>query len=132
MRMLLSLAVVLVLLGGGVKALRRWPGLAGRRGVVEELQVLGRVALTAKEAICLIRAGTEVLVVGVSPAGVTLLTRLEAGAAESARLASPAGGPRTTSEGRSAYASRLRDLTARVREVQAVWGIGKGSLRGDR
>ena len=131
-RMILSLAAVLALLGWGVKLLRRWPGLGSRETLAGQLQILGRLALTPKEAICLVRAGAEVLVVGVSPAGVTLLTRLAAGAAEAAGLASPTTGPRAESAARSTYASRLRDLRTRIREVQAVWSIGGTDLRGER
>ncbi|HSB73590.1 MAG TPA: flagellar biosynthetic protein FliO [Candidatus Methylomirabilis sp.] len=131
-RMLLSLAAVLVLLGWGVKLLRRWPGLGSRESLAGQLQILGRLALTPKEAICLVRAGAEVLVVGVSPAGVTLLTRLAEGAAEAAGLASPTTGLRAGSESRSTIASRLRDLRTCIREVQAVWGIGSTDLRGER
>ena len=88
-RMVFSLAVVLVVLGVGVKIVRRWPGFAQRETAAGPLQILGRLPLTTKEAVCLVRAGSEVLVVGVSPAGVTLLHRLEAGVAETLR---PGGG----------------------------------------
>lgn len=150
LRMVLMLAAVLLLLGLAVKLLRRWPGLAGRDGLPGSLQVLARVALTPKEAICLVRVGAgpggEVLVVGVSPSGVTLLTRLEAlsachaqagGIGEATRTPGGAeAGLRIASQQKSCLpapprqagtqtgAARLRNLAAHVREVQAAWRIG--------
>jgi flagellar biogenesis protein FliO len=127
-RMGLSLAVVLLLLAVGVKVVRRWPGLTSRDTSAGALQVLGRIPLTAKEAICLIRVGSEVLVVGVSPAGVSLLHRLEGGLAEATRPS--VGG---ANERREAYSGhRLRELTAKIREVQAAWGLGSTDSRGGR
>jgi flagellar biosynthetic protein FliO len=127
-RMGLSLVVVLVLLAVGVKVIRRWPGLTSRDTSAGALQVLGRLPLTAKEAICLIRVGSDALVVGVSPAGISLLHRLEGGVAEATRPL--AGG---TGERREAYSgSRLRELTAKIRDVQAAWGLGHTDPRGDR
>jgi flagellar biosynthetic protein FliO len=127
-RMGLSLALVLLLLAVGVKVVRRWPGLTSRDTSAGALQVLGRLPLTAKEAICLVRVGSEVLVVGVSPAGVNLLHRLEGGVAEATRPA--VGG---TNERREVYSgNRLRELTAKIRDVQAAWGLGSTDRRGDR
>ena len=127
-RMGFSLALVLLLLAVGVKVVRRWPGLTSRDTSAGALQVLGRLPLTAKEAICLVRVGGEVLVVGVSPAGVSLLHRLEGGVAEATRP--PVGGK---SGRREAYSgNRLRELTAKIRDVQAAWGLGSTGPRGDR
>jgi flagellar biogenesis protein FliO len=127
-RMVLSLAVVLVLLGVGVKVMRRWPGLGQRETAAGPLQVLGRLPLTAKEAVCLVRAGGEVLVVGVSPAGVSLLHRLDGGLAEPLR----SGGSRTAPVGQQSAPSpggRWRELAARIRDVQAAWAIGPTDSR---
>ena len=132
LRMVLSLAAVLALLALGVKFFRRWLGAARQDGAAGELQILGRVALTPKEGVCLVRAGAEVLVVGVSAAGVTLLTRLEASSVETPGFASSRTVLRGVSENRSAYGSRLRNLVSRVRDVQAVWGIGGASPRDER
>ena len=62
-RMPPSLAAVLLILGVGVKAVRRWPGLVGRETSAGPLELLGRLPLTAKEALCLVRAGGTVTVV---------------------------------------------------------------------
>jgi flagellar biogenesis protein FliO len=127
-RMGLSLTLVLLLLAVGVKVVRRWPGLTSRDTTAGALQVLGRLPLTAKEAICLVRAGSQVLVVGVSPAGISLLHRLEGGAAEATRPS--VGG---TGERREANSgNRLRELTAKIRDVQAAWSLGSTDPRGDR
>ncbi len=127
-RMGLSLALVLLLLAVGVKVVRRWPGLTSRDTSAGALQVLGRLPLTAKEAICLVRVGSEVLVVGVSPAGVSLLHRLEGGVAEATRPSVDG-----KSERREPFSSnRLRELTAKIRDVQAAWGLGSTDPRGDR
>ncbi len=132
MRMALSLGAVLLLLGFGVKLLRRWQGGGVRGGSTRTLHVLERVALTPKDSICLVRAGGEVLAVGVSAAGITLLARLEgvlidAGLPVSTRLASPALSGHPVAPG-----SRFRELAARLREVQAVWGLGGGGTGGQR
>ncbi len=141
----LTLAAVLLLLGLGVKLLRRWPNLMGRDGCTAGLQVVGRVALAPKESIYLVRAGAEVLVVGVSPSGITLLSRLEAGGLEATRTPMGANESWGSSLGRtgvdraysrgarsapgkdsgahSSIGSRLRELVLRIRDVQAAWGL---------
>ncbi len=153
-RMLLTLAAVLLLLGLGVRLLRRWPNLMGRDVGMAGLQVVGRVGLAPKEAICLVRAGPEVLVVGVSPAGITLLSRLEAGGVEAIRTptrsddswgGSPGGirvdrayslgGGSAPAGGSCAPPSvglRMRDLVARIRDVQAAWGLSSPPRRGEK
>jgi flagellar biogenesis protein FliO len=122
-RMVLSLAVVLVLLGIGLKVMRRWPGLGQRETAAGPLQVLGRLPLTAKEAVCLVRAGTEVLVVGVSPAGVSLLHRLEGGIAEPPSVGATSPTTRVGQQRASLPSGRWRELAARIRDVQALWAI---------
>lgn len=129
-RTVLTLAVVMLLLGLGVKVLRRWPGLAGREPVTGDLQVLERVALAPKEAICLVRVRADLLVVGVTPSGITLLHRLEAGVLEAMRAPSGADIPRGISRMSPSHASRLRGLAARIREVQTAWGLGGAPPRG--
>jgi flagellar biogenesis protein FliO len=123
-RMVFSLAAVLLVLGVGVKFVRRWPGLAGRDSAGGPLQLLGRLPLTAKEAVCLVRAGGEVLVVGVSPAAVTLLHRLEGGLGDTSRSAAPSSAVRSRQGGEALSGGRLRVLAARIRDVQAAWGVG--------
>jgi flagellar biogenesis protein FliO len=126
--MLLSLAAVLLILGVGVKAVRRWPGLVGRETSAGPLELLGRLPLTAKEALCLVRAGGALLVVGVGPSGVTLLHRLDGEAEVVGRAAGAGSAARgTTSAPVSPF--RLRELAARVRDVQASWRSGGGDRR---
>lgn len=139
-RTVLMLAAVLLLLGLAVRLLRRFPALVGREGSPGGLQVLGRVSLTPKEAICLVRVAptsgapveSDLLVVGVSSSGVTLLHRMRASAGQPtpglANGALPCGIP----GGAPSHAFRLRDLAARIREVQAAWGIGGPSREGGR
>jgi flagellar biogenesis protein FliO len=128
-RMALSLALVLLVLGVGAKVVRRWPGFAARETPAGPLQVLGRLPLTAKEAVCLVRAGGEILVVGVSPAGVSLLHRLEGGA-ETMRAGATPPGARAAGWGEPSSGSRLGELMRRMRDVQAAWGISAPDPRG--
>ncbi len=82
-------------LGGRVPGLGRWFASAG--AVEEDLAVVGRSRLGARESVCVVRSGQERFLVGVSQAGISLLARLgslaavPAGAAEPAEAAEPAG-----------------------------------------
>lgn len=127
-RMGLSLALVLFLLAVGVKVIRRWPGLTSRDTSAGALQVLGRLPLTGKEAICLVRAGSTVLAVGVSPAGISLLHRFEGGVVEATKPPTTGGAERRD----LVSGSRFQELTAKIREVQTAWGLGSADPRGDR
>jgi flagellar biogenesis protein FliO len=130
-RMVLSLAAVLVLLGLGVKALRRWPVLTGRSVAAGPLEVLGRLSLGAKEAVCLVRAGNEVLALGISAAGVNLLCRLD-GAAVGAQP-SMTGARSSAGPGPGLLPSgRLRELAARLRDVQTAWGLPRADAEDRR
>jgi flagellar protein FliO/FliZ len=132
LRMALSLAVVLAALGIGVKLLRRWPALT-RGGLASGgLQVLGRVSLGAKETVCLIQVGREVLVVGVTPGAVSLLHRVDEG---EARRLPAAGAVRSGTGGGEppgAAGRGLRELVARLRDAQASWGIPGAEAGRDR
>ena len=138
MRTVLTLAVVLLLLGLALKLLRRFPALVGRERSPGCLQVLGRVSLTPKEAICLVRVAptdgapveSALLVVGVSSSGVTLLHRMPASAGQPAFELANGGLPCRVPDGAPSHAFRLRDLAARIREVQAAWGVGGSSRAG--
>ncbi len=130
-RMVLSLAAVLLLLGLGVKALRRWPALTGRAVTSGPLEVLARLPLGTKEAVCLIRAGNEVLALGISAAGVNLLYRLDAAAlggqptmAGARNLPGPGSGMQPI--------GRLRELAARLRDVQSAWGFPRADAEDRR
>ncbi|MFB3817279.1 MAG: FliO/MopB family protein [Candidatus Methylomirabilales bacterium] len=120
LRALVALGAVLGLFGLSVKALKRWPGAGGARLAPGELEVLGRLPLTAKESVCLVRAGGDVLVLGVAGSGITLLHRLAAGTA--VRPAAPPAAPMPAG-GRPA-GTALRELAARIREVHLAWGAG--------
>jgi len=114
LRPLGALAVVLGLLAIGLKLARRWPGLLPGGSGRGALEIVGRLPLGPKETVCLVRAGQEVLLLGVGGGGVTLLHRLPA---EAGRPAGRPGPP--VAEPPQA---RFRELAARVREVQALWG----------
>jgi flagellar biosynthetic protein FliO len=121
-RALLTLGVVLLLLVFGLKFLRHWVARAGHQGASDTLQILARVPLTPKESLCLVRIGTELLLVGTSPAGVTLLHRLEAGQiGRGSAPASPEAPARSGSPGFS-VGFRLSELAARLREIRASGG----------
>jgi len=116
-RALAALGAVLGLFGLAVQGLKRWPrlrpaGVAGQG----ELEPLGRLALSAKDAVWLVRAGSEVLVLGVGGSGVTLLHRLAA-----AETAAPAAGMRGEAGPGWPGAPGWRELAARLREVHAAW-----------
>ena len=82
-------------LGGRVPGLGRWFASAG--AVEEDLAVVGRSRLGARESVCVVRSGQERFLVGVSQAGISLLARLgslaaaPAGTAEPAEAAEPVG-----------------------------------------
>lgn len=121
LRMLGGLAGVLGLLLGGAALLRRWTGPGGPAAGGGLAQIVGRLPLTPKEAVCLVQVGGEILVLGVSAAGVTLLHRLAAETLEERpgnRLFRP--------EGRPPAAERSERLWSRIREVQSLWGLGRG------
>lgn len=122
LRALLALGGVLLLVGVGARALRRWPGLLRPELRAEGLELVGRLALSGKEAVCLVRAGDEVLVLGVSPAGLTLLHRTPAGVSGGARVAGAKGVE--AYGGGARPGTRFREVAARLREVQSAWGIG--------
>jgi flagellar biosynthetic protein FliO len=124
LRMLLSLAAVLALVGAGVHVLRRWPTLGVRGAGSGPLQVIGRLPLGTKESVCLIRAGGELLVLGVSPAGIALLGTLPEGATGGLRSAQIGGGPAVSGGTGFVPGVRLRGLAARVREVQGLFRLG--------
>jgi flagellar biogenesis protein FliO len=130
--MALSLAAVLLLVGAGAKALRRWPGLRGRGTAAGPLEVVGRVSLGAKEAVCLVRAGSQVVVVGVSPAGVSLLCRLDGTASGEASPATEAGGGSRGPVPTTAPGTRWRELAGRLRDVHAAWGGHAAGVEGRR
>jgi len=130
-RSILMLAVVLALLGLGAKLLRRFPALTGRGHSLEGLQLLGRVSLTPKEAICLVRIGptggapveSVLLVVGVGASGLTLLHRVRASGESRPRCRMTALCHARQPRGPS-RAFRLRDLVVRIREAQTARSTG--------
>jgi flagellar biogenesis protein FliO len=122
LRALLALGGVLLLVGVGARALRRWPGLLRPELRAEGLELVGRLALSGKEAVCLVRAGGEILVLGISPAGLTLLHRTPAGMSGGARVTGAKGAEAYGGDARPG--SRFRQVAARLREVQSAWGTG--------
>jgi len=83
LQQLAAVAVVLAMLFGLVRVLRpgrRWrasPRLRGR----EELECIGRLALTPQHSLHLVRIDNRTLLVGAGPGGVILLREVGAGAA---------------------------------------------------
>lgn len=91
LRALVSIALVV----GLAVALRWWAsrvrlprGAGRRRGAPRRLEALDRLALTAQHTLHLVRVGDRALLIGVHPAGCSLLESLPA-----APLAAPAPGP---------------------------------------
>jgi flagellar biosynthetic protein FliO len=129
LRLLLTLAAVLGLLGACLKLLRRWGTASGRLLSPGALEVLGRLALGSKEAVYLIRVGPEILVVGVCPQSLTLLHRLDGGTLGVGGQAGQLESARRL-QGSGPSPMRLRELARRLREVQMAWGVPK-TPRGD-
>jgi len=71
---LLALALVLAAVFGAAALLRRLRLLGG--GGAADLQILGQVALGARERAVLLRAGGQQFLVGVAPGNVRLLSAL--------------------------------------------------------
>jgi flagellar biosynthetic protein FliO len=125
LRLVLTLVAVLGLLGVCLKLLKRWGTASGRILTPGTLEVLGRLALGSKEAICLVRVGTEVLVVGVCPQSLTLLHRLDGATLGVGSQAGHLESSRRTQGGVSPSSMRLRELARRLRDVQMAWGLPK-------
>jgi len=125
LRLVLTLAAVLALLGVCLRLLRRWGTASGRILTPGALEVLGRLALGSKEAICLVRVGTEVLVVGVCPQSLTLLHRLDGATLGVGGQAGQLEASRRLQGGVPPTSMRLRELARRLRDVQMAWGLPK-------
>ncbi len=80
LRMLLSLGVTLGITGVLLYLFRRSP-LAMRFGQPRKdlIQVLARCPLSPREALCLVKVGEEVVLLGLSGSQITLLLRLPEG-----------------------------------------------------
>jgi hypothetical protein len=77
-------------------------------------------------------AEADLLVVGVSGSGVTLLHRMRASTAESPPRSDGAAVPFGTSAGAPSPRFRLCDLRAQLYRAQAGWNIGEPSRRRGR
>jgi flagellar biosynthetic protein FliO len=132
LRLVLTLAAVLGLLGISLKLLRRWGTASGRILAPGALEVLGRLALGSKEAVCLVRVGTEVLVVGVCPQSLTLLHRLDGASLGVGGQAGPLEPSRRLQGGAPPSSLRLRELARRLRDVQMAWGVPRTPRGGAR
>ena len=71
LRMIASLAVVLLLLVASAWFVRRWRDR--QNATSESIEIVSGLSLGAKERIVLLRVGTEQVLVGVSPAGMRSL-----------------------------------------------------------
>jgi flagellar protein FliO/FliZ len=105
---LLSLALVLVLIGGLAWSLRRLQ--FGRGGGTRLIQVVAQVPLGPRERVVLVRVGERQALLGVGPAGVTSLQLLDV-EIESATTTAPVA----TTADPSAVLGRMRELLERGR-----------------
>jgi flagellar biogenesis protein FliO len=106
---LLAICAGIILLGLLLKKIgRRTPLLAGP----QLGQVLGRVHLTPKAALHFVRSGGRVLVLGVTPGGISLVSEYDADAFD--RASQPADQPRRPSPERKPFEERLRENVARM------------------
>lgn len=127
-----ALGTVLGLLALGVYLYKRI-ALRGSRGAHRDgtIQILSRTYLGPKESLCLVQVGTDVLLLGQTSSGITLLHTLEpiASAAASGRGSGeattvPLGG---TEDRRSSGFARERSaalagLESRLRRLNRLWG----------
>lgn len=127
-----ALGTVLGLIALGVYLYKRVT-LRGPRGVHQDgtIQVLSRTHLGPKESLCLVRVGTDVLLLGQTSAGITLLLTLppNSSAAASGRrdgeeAIDPLGQPehRRPSGFARERSAALAGLEGRLRRLNKLWG----------
>lgn len=127
-----ALGTVLGLIALGVYLYKR-VALRGPRGVHQDgtIQVLSRTHLGPKESLCLVRVGTDVLLLGQTSAGITLLHTLPpspSAAASGRRDGEEAIDPRGQPEHRrpSGFArersAALAGLEGRLKRLNKLWG----------
>jgi flagellar protein FliO/FliZ len=106
-KMVLSLAVVLIVIWLAVQAARRMPGRTGgmRRSNVH---VLDRTYLAPKKAICIVRIGSRYLALGVTDAQISALAELDPEDAQ------PPAGSGTESTVQVPFANLFRDVRSRL------------------
>jgi len=75
-RMLGSLAIVLVIFGGGVLAYRRWPGSKKIAQRAKMIEILNQQYLGPKKSLAVIRVAGEAVLIGVTDTNITLLKTL--------------------------------------------------------
>ncbi len=78
-RMTVSLLIVLALIAAGVFVLKKvspYRGLAGDSA--HPVSVISKIPLGQKKSICLVRVADEILVIGLTSANVSLLTKMNA------------------------------------------------------
>ena len=66
-RMLMALVVVLILLVTGAFFLRRYMRVSGRTGTPNGMEILSKNSINARQSVCMMKVGSRVLVLGVSP-----------------------------------------------------------------
>lgn len=120
---LLLICALIVLAGWVARKLgARTPLLAG----TELGQVMGRVYLEPKHALHYVRSGGRVLVIGITPAGMSLLTEFEADAFEQ-----PAGQPANPPAGDVSFGAHLREQQQREAAPAPAPDEDLDVLRGD-
>ena len=106
-RMVLSLAVVLILIWGAVQLLQRFSGTQTKIGAASHIRVLDRAYLAPKKAVYVVQIGSRSLAVGVTDHQITPLTELDADETQAA-YATSAG-----ASGIPVFASLLNDVRAK-------------------
>ena len=66
-RILLSLIAVLILVVAGAVLLRRYGRISGRIGTANGTEILLKSSINARQSLCLMKVGSRVLVLGLSP-----------------------------------------------------------------
>lgn len=123
LRMFLSLGGVLLLFGGGVWALRRMmPGAAPATSGGRLVEVLSRAAVGPKQSVVLVRVGSRLVLVGVTPESIRTLSEIqEAGEVE--RLAFQSAAPPARG---GAFGAMIRGMVTGLRPA-SIGEFGEGS-----
>lgn len=127
-----ALGTVLGVLALGVHLYKR-VALRGSRGAGREgtVRVLSRTYLGPKESLCLVRVGTDVLLLGQTGSGITLLHTMPSTVpadaagegADDAAIGPPGGtGHRVPSEFARERGAALAGLESRLRRLNRLWG----------
>ena len=107
-RMILSLAAVLLLIWAAVHVLQRLSGTKVNSGTTSHIQVLDRTYLAPKKAVYVLKIGTRSLAVGVTDNQITPLAELDAEETQAA-YTKPSG-----LSGSPSFATLLNDVRTKI------------------